>query len=120
MEIDLLGHGKETVLARNVIIDDPADWRYLIDIYRAGGRRGLEVYGVPLRERLPNCRIPIRPSDEDVVLQLPVVFNRCYDMGSYDLLVDYTQPPPVPLSQAEMEWVDAFLKEKGLQPVESE
>lgn len=118
VEIDILGYGKETTLARNVIITEPVDWRYIICIYRVKGRRGLEVYAVPLREKLPNCRIPLRPPDEDVVLNLTAVFNRSYDIGSYDLLIDYSQPPPVPLTDAESTWLDTYLQEKGLRTAE--
>ena len=114
VEIDLLGYGKETTLARNIIITDPADWRYIVCTYRVKGRRGLEVYAVPLREKLPNCRIPLRPPDDDVVLNLTAVFHRCYDIGGYDLLIDYSQPPSVPLSEVELAWLDGYLQEKGM------
>jgi hypothetical protein len=117
-EIDLLGYGKETTLARNVIITEPEDWRYIICTYRAKGRRGLEVYAVPLREKLPNCRIPLRPPDEDVVLNLTAVFTRCYDIGGYDLLVDYSKEPYGPLSEAELAWMDGYLREKGVRQVQ--
>lgn len=116
VEIDLLGYGKETTLARNVIITEPEDWRYIICTYRAKGRRGLEVYAVPLREKLPNCRIPLRPPDEDVVLNLTAVLNRCYDIGDYDLLVDYNKEPSVPLKEAELAWMGEYLQEKGVRP----
>ncbi|MEZ4590563.1 MAG: DUF4058 family protein [Chloroflexota bacterium] len=112
VEIDLLGYGKETVLARKSGIVNPADWRYIIDISRGGRRNALEVYAIPLRERLPNCRIPLRPPDADAVLDLTAVFNRCYDVGSYDLLIDYSKPPDVPLREAEAEWLKMFLPEK--------
>ena len=114
VEIDLLGYGKETVLARNAVITEPPDWRYLIDISRAGRRSSLEVYAIPLRDPLPNCRIPLRPPDDDVVLDLGAVLGRTYDVGGYDLLIDYNQPPPVPLSDAEAAWLDTYLQEKGL------
>lgn len=111
VEIDLLGYGYPTVLARNTTITEPADWRYLITISRADRRKQLEFYAVPLRERLPRCRIPLRPPDPDVVLDLPAVFTRCYDVGGYDLLIDYSKPPDVPLSQAELDWLTAWLQE---------
>lgn len=114
VEIDLLGYGKETTLARKIPDIEPADWRYMICTYREKRFRGLEVYAVPLKERLPNCKIPLRPPDEDVVLALTAVFNRCYDVGGYDLIVDYSQPPAVSLREEEEAWVDAYLKEKGL------
>lgn len=114
VEIDLLGYGYPTVLARNTTITEPADWRYLITISRANRRKQLEFYAVPLRERLPRCRIPLRPPDPDVVLDLPAVFTRCYDVGGYDLLIDYHQPPDVPLSQAELDWLQKTLTNQTL------
>jgi hypothetical protein len=113
VEIDLLGYGKETVLTRNAGIVTPVDWRYLIDISRGGRRNALEVYAIPLQERLPNCRIPLRPPDADAVLELTAVFNRCYDVGSYDLLIDYSKLPDVPLQEAEAAWLRTHLQEKG-------
>ena len=120
VEIDLLGYGKDTVLARNAIITDPADWRYLINISRAGRRSALEIYAVPLRDKLPNCRIPLRPPDADAVLDLTAVFNRCYDIGSYDLLIDYAKSPSVPLRDAETVWLENFLQQKNLRPDSAE
>ncbi len=120
VEIDLLGYGKETVLARIAGIVKPADWRYLIDISRGGRRNALEVYAIPLQDRLPNCRIPLRPPDDDAVLDLTTVFNRCYDVGSYDLLIDYSKLPEVPLQAAETEWLRKHLQEKGLFPNQQE
>lgn len=114
VEIDLLGYGKDTVLARNAVITEPSGWRYLINISRAQRRRELEVYAVPLPQRLPRCRIPLRPPDPDAVLDLPAVFSRCYDVGGYDLLIDYSQPPAVPLRDEEAAWLANLLQEKGL------
>lgn len=119
VEIDLLGYGYPTVLARNTIITEPADWRYLITISRADRRKHLEFYAVPLRERLPRCRIPLRPPDPDVVLNLPAVFTRCYDVGGYDLLIDYSQPPDVPLSEAELVWLQETLTNQTLRVSEN-
>ena len=114
VEIDLLGYGKDTVLARNAVITEPADWRYLINISRGQRRRELEVYVVPLWQRLPRCRIPLRPPDPDAVLDLPAVFSRCYDVGGYDLLIDYSRPPAVLLRDEETAWLANLLQEKGL------
>lgn len=115
VEIDLLSDGRSTVLARNVIITDPPDWRYLVNISRAHRRWQLELYAIPLKERLPRCRIPLRPPDEDAVLDLTAVFTRCYDIGGYDLLIDYSRPPNAPLSEAESAWLTTLLKQRNPQ-----
>lgn len=119
VEIDLLAYGQATVLARNAPISEPADWRYLISISRGRPRRRLEVYAVPLAQRLPNCRIPLRPPDGDVVLDLTAVLNRSYDVGSYDLLLDYRTAPETILRDTEAAWLQRHLQEKGLRPAES-
>ena len=120
VEIDLLGYGEPAVVARHAAIPEPPDWRYLISISRGEPDRDrsgatpplpLEVYPIPLRQRLPRCRIPLRPPDEDAVLDLPTVFTRCYDAGGYDLFIDYRQPPDTLLSEAEAAWLDEFLQD---------
>lgn len=111
VEIDLLGEGPPTTLARLGRIDEPADWRYIISVLRNQNNAKIEVYPIPLRQRLPRCRIPLLPEDEDVVLDLPAVFTRCYDIGGYDLLIDYSQPPTVTLSPEDKEWMKTLLAE---------
>lgn len=113
VEIDLLGFGQPTTLARTANITTPADWRYVITISRVHRRKSLEVYAFSLRDRLPRCRIPLRAVDPDVVLDLPTVFDRCYDVGGYDLLIDYTQEPSTTLSEDEAVWVHRHLQEQG-------
>ncbi|GIK71024.1 MAG: hypothetical protein BroJett021_00120 [Chloroflexota bacterium] len=109
VEIDLLREGKPTTLARQVAITQPPDWRYVVSVSRGGQRNRLEVYPFGIRDRLPRCRIPLRSPDPDVVLDLPAVFARCYDVGGYDLTIDYTKPPPGDLSEEELTWLRSQL-----------
>lgn len=114
VEIDLLSYGQHSTLARDEPIGSPPDWRYIVCTSRATNRLAVEVYAMGLKDRLPRCRIPLLAPDPDAVVDLTAVFNRCYDVGSYDLLIDYTQPPEAPLSKYEVEWVADRLQEKGL------
>ncbi len=109
VEIDLLREGRPTTLARQADITQPPEWRYVVSVSRGGQRNRLEVYAFGIRDRLPRCRIPLRSPDPDVVLDLPAVFARCYDVGSYDLLIDYTRLPPGELSEAELAWLRSHL-----------
>lgn len=113
VEIDLLS-GSMTTLARAFEIRSPQDWRYMVNISRPHQRSQLEIYAIPLRDRLPRCRIPLRPEDADVVLDLPAVFTRCYDVGGYDLLIDYQKAPPVALNPDENAWLTNLLDQKGI------
>jgi hypothetical protein len=114
VEIDLLGEGQPTTLARLGSIDKPAGWRYIVSVLRNRTPGGIEAYPIPLRQRLPRCRIPLLPEDEDAILDLPAVFTRCYDVGGYDLLVDYRQPPPVELSLEDKKWMETLLREREM------
>lgn len=111
VEIDLLSQGEATTRARLAGDPQSAQWRYHICVTRIRPTPRIEVYPATLQQRLPRCRIPLRPEDKDAVLDLPAVFTRCYDIGGYDLLVDYSQPPPVPLSPADKEWMAQLLQE---------
>jgi len=115
VEIDLLGEGPATTLARLGHIDEPADWRYIVSVLRNRNDAKIEAYPVPLHQRLPRCRIPLLPEDEDAILDLPAIFTRCYDIGGYDLLIDYSQPPPVELSPKDEAWRVTLLSAQNLQ-----
>lgn len=112
IEIDLLSRPTATY-ARLFDVNSPHDWRYIVSVSRPHRRTSVEVYAVPLRDRLPRCKIPLLPEDDDVVLDLPAILARCYEVGGYHLLIDYKKPTPVSLSKAEEEWMGALLVAKG-------
>ncbi len=49
-----------------------------------------------------------------MLLDLQAAFTATYDLLGYDLIVDYTQPPDVPLAGSEAAWVAAHLRTAGL------
>lgn len=59
---------------------------------------------------MPRFHIPLKVPDEEVVLDLPAVFTRCYDNGGYADFIDYSQPPPIPLSEEELAWIAENVK----------
>ena len=118
VEIDLLGYGLNTVLARNIVRLKPENWRYVVNVSRAERRDSLDVYSFSLQQRMPRVSVPLRKPDPDVVLDLPTVFNRCYEMGGYDLIVDYSDSPQTPLSEKESIYV-ANLVKRTFQSVET-
>jgi hypothetical protein len=106
MEIDLLHYGEHTVfLPREAILAD-GEWDYLVVLHKAGwgGARG-DVWRVALEQRLPRVSVPLLAGDGEVVVDLQDALNRVYVEGRFDRKVDYTQPPPVPLSEEKLAWV---------------
>ena len=51
-----------------------------------------EFYVLPLRERLPAIRVPLRRTDLDAALDLQVLIDQCYERGRYASVIDYTPP----------------------------
>jgi len=112
VEIDLLSRGLFVLACSPDHDERPPNLplaRYLICVSRWPERWQFETYPLILPEPLPNFRIPLRAPDADVILNLQAAFNRCYDNGRYATLVDYTQPPPAPLSLDEQHWVKTNL-----------
>lgn len=116
VEIDLLRAGEP-------LIDVP--WKRLrpelLTPYRACIRRvprpdadtEIEYYPLRLQHRLPRLRIPLRPQDPDVVLDLQQPINLAYEKGRYGLTLKYNDPaPPPPLSDADAAWVADVLRHR--------
>lgn len=115
VEIDLLRFGEHTVAVPEQRMRGVTRWRYLVSVHRTGQYGEFEVYFIPLNARLPRCRIPLRMPDADAVLDLPAVFNRTYEVSGYEDFIDYNElPPGPPLSDEEIDWLDALLQEKGV------
>lgn len=110
VEIDLIREGAFIVAVPERLV--PYDYRspYIICIRRASRPTCAEVIRVPLREPLPNIRIPLRPTDPDVVSQLQALLDACYRRGRY-MTIDYSQPLNPPLADDDQRWAEQLLKE---------
>ena len=112
VEIDLVRAGRSVFsVSANEI---PANIR---TTYQAVVRRGwldseVEVYRLPIRERLPAIRIPLRESDSDVALDLQSLIDLAYFNGRHDAL-NYQLDADPPLTGADAEWADALLHAAG-------
>ncbi|MCX7969368.1 MAG: DUF4058 family protein, partial [Armatimonadetes bacterium] len=120
VEIDLLRQGEHAVAAPKFVLEKFKPFYGIISVWRAAIPYRFEVYPVKIHERLPRIAVPLLPEDKDVVLDIQRVFDRCYDAADYALDIDYTQPPPVPLTDEEQAWLENWLKEKGLREKRNE
>ena len=112
VEIDLLRAGGRVLPFSLALL--PSSYR---TAYQACVRRGwepeeAEVYALPLRERLPAIRIPLRPNDSDVALDLQALIDLCYRNGSYEGDIDYSADPDPPLNSSDARWAAALLRKK--------
>lgn len=116
VEIDLLRGGEYTLAPPYHKLKEQVGtgWHYMVSISRADLPYDFLLYPRTVRDRLPRIPVPLAIGDRDVVLDLQAVFNQCYEDGAFEDVVDYRQaPPPPPLSEEDMAWIDQLLKEKG-------
>jgi hypothetical protein len=91
VEIDLLRTGEPKSMAGGVTSD------YRILVSRANRRPAAELYPFNLREPLPCFLLPLRPGDQEPVVDLQAVLKQVYEEAALDLAIDYTQPPVPPV-----------------------
>jgi Protein of unknown function (DUF4058) len=116
VEIDLNRVGSHTLAFPLGHIKPQGRTSYMVCVRRATRREKAEVYPLPLWERLPGVKIPLRPDDADVLLDLQALIDQCYRNGAYEGTLDYSAEPDPPLIRVEKEWADRWLQEKGLRP----
>ena len=116
VEIDLLRGGEMTVDVEGTdygpLVAGKGE-HYTVCVRRAALPMQREVYPVPLRDRLPVIRVPLRISDHDVILDLQKLVNNCYSTGRYWKL-DYARPLYPPPAAADQEWMMACLAAGGV------
>ena len=112
VEIDLTRGGEREFVYP--VVNLPRDYQttYLACAYRGVGCGKCEFYRMPLNERLPGIRIPLRKGDPDAALDLQALVDRAYANGRYDD-IDYRRACIPPLEGEDAAWVDGLLKAAG-------
>jgi hypothetical protein len=114
VEIDLNRFGVHTLAFPLAHLKRQAHTAYMACVRRATRRGKAEVYPMPLWGPLPPVKIPLRPDDTDVPLNLQTLVDQCYRNGGYEGTLDYAADPDPPLLGPEQVWADALLHDKGL------
>jgi hypothetical protein len=108
VEIDLLRSGARFPTAQAL-----PEVPYFVFVSRAQRRREVEVWPITLEQPLPVIGVPLLPGDADVPLDLQQALRVVYDIIGYDELIDYTQPPPGPLTPSQAAWIEDQLRRAG-------
>jgi hypothetical protein len=115
VEIDLLRAGEPfPVLHQGVLVGRAAEGDYRILVSRGARGHVADLYLVSIREPLPSIAVPLRPEDEEPLVDLQSVLESVYDGGGFDALLDYYQEPVTPLSDEDAAWADQLLRQQGL------
>ncbi len=114
VEVDLVRAGEHTVGVEPDEIPPARRATYYACAWRSAFRRW-ELYPLPLREKLPGIRVPLRVDDPDAVLDLQPLIDEVYRRGRYNHL-RYTASLVPSFSDADAEWVRATLRAAGREP----
>ena len=105
VEIDLLRGGRPMA-----IVGEKINTAYRLLISRSEQRPFADLYTISLQDKLPTFALPLQAGDSEPLVSLQEVFNGVYERASYDLRLDYSQPPPPPLLSApDLKWLSACL-----------
>jgi hypothetical protein len=105
IEIDLLRDGLRVPM-RQPLPSLP----YFVFVGRCEQRPLVDVYPLPLDQPLATVKVPLLPGDADCPLDLQQAFTTIYDALRYDLVVDYSRPPEVPLAPEAAAWAEERLR----------
>jgi Protein of unknown function (DUF4058) len=113
VEIDLLRAGERVLVVPPRRLPPAYRTLYEICVRRGAKPDILEVYAVTLRQRLPRFRIPLRPTDADIALDLQPLIDQCYGNGRYGLTINYRVDPDPPLGGDDARWAEDILRAAG-------
>lgn len=113
VEIDLTRTGRRILSVPPERIPPSYRTLYQAVVRRAWRPQEAEVYRIPLDRPLPNIRVPLRPTDEDVLLELQKLVDSCYANGRYTDIDNRRDPVPA-LTGPEADWANQLLRSKGL------
>jgi hypothetical protein len=105
VELDLLLGG-----ARMPIEGQLPAGEYYAYVARGDQRPACEVYAWKLPERLTRIRLPLKPSDPDLIFDLPGLLAQAYQRGRYARSLPYSSPPPVVLQEPYAKWAAERVK----------
>ena len=105
IEIDLTRGGRRPMIGPPPGVDETA---YAVNVWRADAPDRTEFYRLAFRDPLPAFRVPLRPGDEDVVLELQPAVDAAH-LGGGAHKLNRSRPPDPPLSGADAAWADGRL-----------
>jgi hypothetical protein len=86
----------------------------MVCVRRAWTPSQAEVYPMPLQQRLPTIKVPLRQTDPDALLDLQALIEQCYRRGRYEGDLNYAVDPEPPLLDPDDQWADEMLRLRGL------
>jgi len=87
---------------------------YRILVSRSENRPAADLYLFSVREPIPTFNLPLRPKDNEPLVDLNTLLHDLYERAGYDLSIDYTLDAVPPLEGEDAVWAARLLREAGL------
>ena len=80
---------------------------YRIIVSRSEQRPQANLYGFNLQEPIPSFPLPLKPEEQEPMVNLQAIVEGVCELAGYNDRIDYRQPIPAPtLSKADQQWVE--------------
>ena len=109
VEIDLIRAGEPMP-----ILDNGSTSHYRILVSRGDCRPNATLYAFGVRQLIPSFPLPLKPEDQEPIMDIGSLLHELYDRASYDLRLNYQDEPAPPLSAGDTLWADQLLHRQGL------
>ncbi|NJR70731.1 MAG: DUF4058 family protein [Synechococcales cyanobacterium CRU_2_2] len=110
VEIDLLRQWEPMPIIASA--DIVSDYRILVSASEQRPRA--ELYAFNIQDPIPVVSLPLAPQEPMPTLDFNGLMAQIYEQSGYDLVLDYRQDPKPQLSEANLRWLDQWLRGKGL------
>jgi hypothetical protein len=113
VEIDLVRGGEWVVSVPEIFVKPEARTDLKISVIRGWANDVSSFYPIKLNQRLPTIPIPLRKTDEPLLLDLQALFDLCYERGRYADVINYSNDALPPLQREEKRWAEELLRSSG-------
>ena len=108
VEMDLIRAGEPMP-----ILDNGSTSHYRILVSRGDQRPHAILYAFGVRQAIPPFPLPLKPEDQEPLVDIGSLLHDLYDRASYDLRLDYQGEPAPPFSAEDALWADQLLRRQG-------
>jgi hypothetical protein len=108
VELDLLRGG-----TRLPMLDPWPECPYTLLVARQRSAPRCRVLKAHSLRPLPSFPVPLLPDDPDIMIDLQPKVDAMYERNRYSRNIDYTRPPPLPLSPEETAWLQEHLRQSS-------
>jgi hypothetical protein len=80
--------------------------------HRGHKRPRAALYPFNLRQPIPRFSLLLLPGDDEPEVDVGAILHAMYQRARYDLSLDYSRPPVLPLDEEDVEWARELIAQR--------